>query len=142
MLSSEDVSGRWQQMALRITSARRTTDRLEDMAAWVLIAAGLLVVLFSYGVGTQFYNHGLERVRVESVERTPAEARLLSDAGANSSVSSQSSTVVASATWQDRVGAAHDGLVMVPRGLHAGAKVTIWTDVSGANVPAPMTNRD
>ena len=52
-------------MALRINSARRTTDRIEDMAAWVLIAAGLLVVLFSYGVGVQFHNQGLQRVRVE-----------------------------------------------------------------------------
>jgi hypothetical protein len=129
-------------MALRTNSARRTTDRLEDVAAWVLIAAGLLVVLFSYVGGAQFYNHGLARVQVESAQRTPTEARLLSDAGVNSSVSSQSSTVVASATWQDRVGAAHDGFVMVPRGLHAGAKVVVWTDVSGANVPAPMTNQD
>jgi hypothetical protein len=129
-------------MAMRTNSARRTTDRLEDMAAWVLIAAGLLVVLFSYGVGTQFYNHSLERVQVESAERTPAEARLLSDAELNSSVSLKSSTVMAPATWQDRVGAAHDGFVMVPRGLRAGAKLAVWTDVSGASVSAPMTNRD
>jgi len=33
-------------MALRTDSARRTIDRLEDLAAWVLIAAGLLVLLF------------------------------------------------------------------------------------------------
>jgi uncharacterized protein (DUF2164 family) len=129
-------------MAPRTNSARRTTDRMEDMAAWVLIAAGLLVLLLSYGVGAQFYNQGLERVQVESAERAPAEARLLSDAQLNSSVSSRSSTVMAPATWQDRVGAAHDGFVMVPRGLRAGGKVAIWTDVSGANVPAPMTSRD
>ena len=129
-------------MALRINSARRTTDRMEDVAAWVLIAAGLLVVLFSYGVGAQFYNQGLERAQVQSAERTPTEARLLSDAQLNASVSSTSSTVMAQATWQDRVGRAHDGFVMVPRGLRAGGKVAIWTDVSGANVPAPMTNGD
>ena len=129
-------------MALRITSARRTTDRLEDVAAWVLIAAGLLVVLFSYGVGAQLYNQGLERAQVESVQRTPTVARLLADAPLNGSVVSRSSIVVAPATWQDRFGAAHDGLVLVPRGLRAGAEVAIWTDVSGANVPAPMTNQD
>jgi hypothetical protein len=56
-------------MALRTNSAWRTTDRLEDVAAWVLIAAGLLVVLFSYGVGTQIYDHFLERVQVESATR-------------------------------------------------------------------------
>ena len=50
--------------------------------------------------------------------------------------------MVAQATWRDRVGAAHDRFVMVPRGLRAGAEVAIWTDVSGANVPAPMTNQD
>ena len=49
---------------------------------------------------------------------------------------------MAPATWQDRVGAARDGFVMVPRGLRAGGKVAFWTDGSGANVPAPMTNRD
>jgi len=129
-------------MALRTNSAWRTTDRLEDVAAWVLIAAGLLVVLFSYGVGTQIHDHFLERVQVESAERNPADARLLADAAVNSSVSSRSSTVMAPATWQDRVGTAHDGFVVVPRGLRAGAKVAVWTDVSGANVPAPMTNRD
>jgi len=128
-------------MALRITSARRTTDRMEDVAAWVLIAAGLLVVLFSYGVGAQLYNQGLERAQVESAERAPTVARLLSDAPLNGSVSSRSSIVVVPATWQAR-GAAHDGLVMAPRGLRAGAEVAIWTDVSGANVPAPMTNQD
>jgi len=40
-------------MAPHTKSARRTTDRVEDVAAWVLIAAGLLVVLFSYGIGAQ-----------------------------------------------------------------------------------------
>ena len=37
-------------MALRTDSARRTIDRLEDLAAWVLIAAGLLVLLFGLGL--------------------------------------------------------------------------------------------
>jgi len=65
-------------MALRISSARRTTDRMEDVAARVLIAAGLLVVLFSYGVGAQLCNQGLERAQVESgtrPDRGPAPLR-------------------------------------------------------------------
>jgi hypothetical protein len=81
-------------------------------------------------------------VKVESAERTPTEARLLADVEPSSSLSSRSSTVVAQATWRDRVGAAHDGFVMVPRGLRAGGKVAIWTDVSGASAPAPLTNQD
>jgi hypothetical protein len=129
-------------MALRITSARRTSDRVEDWAAWVLIAAGLLVVLFSYGFGTRFYEQSLERVRVQSADRTPTSAQLVADAKLTSSADSQSSTVMVSAMWRDRFGSSHTGLVMVPRGLHAGGKVAIWTDASGAPVFAPMTERD
>jgi hypothetical protein len=43
-------------MALRTNSVRRTTDHMEDAAAWVLVAVGLLVVLFSCGFGKQFYD--------------------------------------------------------------------------------------
>ena len=32
-------------MAVRSQPARRTTDRIESLAVWILIAAGLLVVL-------------------------------------------------------------------------------------------------
>ena len=126
-------------MALRIASARRTTDRIEDVAAWVLIAAGLLVVLFSCDVGVQIHNQSLERVRVEIAERAPTAARLLSDSRVNSSANPNSATVVVPATWHDRFGSPHNGLVMAPRGLRAGATVAIWTDSSGAMVPAPMT---
>ena len=131
-LFPDDPSGRRHHMALRTKSARRTSDRVEDLAAWVLVAAGLLVVLFSYGFGTQFYDQGLERARVESAERSPASARLLSDAQVTSSTDSRSSTVMVPVTWQDRFGSTHDGIVMVPRGLRAGGKVTLWTDGSGA----------
>jgi hypothetical protein len=31
-------------MAMRTQQARRRTDRIEDVAVWILIAAGLLVV--------------------------------------------------------------------------------------------------
>jgi hypothetical protein len=129
-------------MAPRTKPARRTTDRVEDMAAWILIAAGLLVALFSYVVGAQIYNQSLGRVQVERAERVPTSAQLLSDADVTSSVDSRSSTVMAPAIWQDRYGSTHDGLVMVPRGLRAGGKVAIWADATGANVPAPMTEQD
>jgi hypothetical protein len=129
-------------MAPHIKSARRTTDRVEDMAAWVLIAAGLLVVLFSYVIGAQVYNQSLGRVQLERAERVPTSAQLLSDADVTSSVSSRTSTVMAPAIWQDRFGSTHNGLVMVTRGLRAGGKVDIWTDAAGAKVPAPMTEQD
>ena len=82
-------------MAPHTKSARRATDRVEDVAAWVLIAAGLLVVLFSYGIGAQIYNQSLGRVQLERAERVPTSARLLSDADVTSSVDSRSSAVMA-----------------------------------------------
>jgi hypothetical protein len=129
-------------MAPHTKSIRRTTDRVEDVAAWVLIAAGLLVVLFSYGVGAQIYNQGVGRVQLERGERVPTSARLLSDADVTSSVDSRSSTVMAPVTWQDRFGSTHNDVVMVTRGLPAGGTVAIWTDATGAKVPAPMTEQD
>jgi hypothetical protein len=125
-------------MAPHTKLARRTTDRVEDMAAWVLIAAGLLVVLFSYGIGAQIYNQSLGRVQVERAERVPTSAQLLSDADVTSSVDSRTSTVMAPAIWQDRFGSTHNDLVMVTPGLRAGGKIAI----TGAKVPAPMTEQD
>jgi hypothetical protein len=128
-------------MALR-TKPARMTDRIEDVAAWVLIAAGLLVVLFSYLIGVQIHNQVQERGRVESTECTPAVARLVSDSTVIDASNASSSTVMVRATWQDRSGAPHAGLVTVPRGLRAGSTVAIWIDASGANVPAPTTAKD
>jgi hypothetical protein len=129
-------------MAPHTKSARRTTDQVEDVAAWALIAAGLLVVLFSYGIGAQIYNQSLGRAQLERTERVPTSARLLSDADVTSSVKARSSTVMAPAIWQDRLGSTHNEVVMVTRGLRAGGTVAIWTDATGAKVPAPMTEQD
>jgi len=129
-------------MAPHTKSARRTTDRVEDVAAWVLIAVGLLVILFSYGIGAQIYNQSLGRVQLERAERVPTPARLLSDADVTAYVNARSSTVMAPAIWQDRFGSTHNDLVMVARGLRAGGKIAIWTDATGAKVPAPMTEQD
>ena len=59
-------------MTLHTKPARRTTDRIEDMVAWILVAAGLLVVLLSVTVGVRVHDQLVERGRVESAMRTPA----------------------------------------------------------------------
>lgn len=129
-------------MAPRTRPARRMTDRIEDVAAWVLIAAGLLVVLFSYLIAVQVHDQVQERGRVESTERVPAVARLVSDSTVIDASNASSGTVMVGATWQDRSGAPRAGLVPAPRGLPAGSTVAIWIDASGANVPAPITGKD
>jgi hypothetical protein len=129
-------------MAMRTQPARRRTDRIEDVAVWILIAAGLLVVLLSCGIGLRVHGDLLERGRMESAARIPTVARLLADSTVINSANSTSSSVMVSATWQDPSGSPHAGLVVVPRGLHAGGTVAIWIDASGAKVPAPTSARD
>ncbi len=129
-------------MARRSKWARRTTDRIECVAARVLVAAGVLVALLSGGIGVHVHNQLLDRVRVESAGRVPAVARLLSDALVIGSPYATESTVMVPATWQDRSGSPHTDFVAAPQGLRAGSTVAIWTDPSGAQEPAPTSAGD
>lgn len=129
-------------MAVRSQPARRTTDRIESLAVWILIAAGLLVVLLSCGIGFRAHGEVLERGRMESAARTPAVARLLADSTVINFANAASSSVMVPATWQDPSGSPRTGLVAAPRGLHAGGTIAIWVDASGANVPAPTSAQD
>jgi len=126
-------------MTLHTKPARRTTDRIEDMVAWILVAAGLLVVLLSVTVGVRVHDQLVERGRVESAMRTPATARLLSGSTVIDAGNAGSSTVMVRATWQDRSGSPRTGIVAAPRGLHIDSTMAIWIDASGAQVPAPTS---
>ena len=64
-------------MALRAGRAGRWTDRVEDVAAWALLAAGLLLVLFGGVFGIGVYDRMVHQGHAESVDRTPASATLL-----------------------------------------------------------------
>jgi hypothetical protein len=77
-------------VVVRSRPARRTTDRIEDLAVWVLIAARLLVVLLSCGIGFRVHDGVLERGRMESAARTPTVARLLADSTVISSANATS----------------------------------------------------
>ncbi len=129
-------------MALREGRARRTSDRIEDVTAWVLIAAGMLVLLLSCALGARLHNQAVERGRVEATQRAPGVARLLDSAPLTGSEYAGSSPVMVPATWLDKQGVTHTGSVSAARGLRAGSSVAIWTDASGAQVPAPGSAAD
>jgi len=126
-------------MALRERRVRRTSDRIEDATAWALVAAGLLVVLLSCAVGVRFHNDAVERGRLAETQRTPGVARLLSAAPLTGSPYASGTSVMVPATWQDKLGGEHTGFVSAPPGLGAGSTVAIWTDATGAKVPAPRS---
>jgi hypothetical protein len=128
-------------MALRAGQAGRCTDRVEDLAAWVLPAAGLVLVLFGGTLGIGVYNQMIHDSHAESVDRTPVWATLLDSAPTIASTYATGPPVELHATWQDHSGMPHTGLVKAPQGWDAGSTVPIWIDPSGAAVPEPVSAR-
>jgi hypothetical protein len=125
--------------------ARRTgrwTDRVEDATAWVLLAAGLLVVLLGCVFGIGVHDRLADQARTEALDRTPAVATLLNASPTVGSDSTLSMPLWTAATWTDRSGVPHTGTVAAPPGLAAANTVGIWIDRSGAAVPEPTSDGD
>ena len=55
----------------------RWTDRVEDATAWILLAAGLLVVLLGGVFGIGVHDRLANQARAEALDRTPVDATLL-----------------------------------------------------------------
>ena len=64
-------------MASRARRTDRWTDRVEDATAWILLAAGLLVVLLAGVYGSAVHDRLTDQARAEALDRTPAVATLL-----------------------------------------------------------------
>jgi hypothetical protein len=129
-------------MVLRAGRAGRWTDRVEDVAAWVLLAAGLLVIVCGGVFGVGVYDRMVHQGQAEAVDRTPASATLRDSVPTIAYAEATGPPVDVHATWKDRWGTRHTGLVTAPQGLNAGSTVPIWIDRSGAAVPEPMSARD
>jgi hypothetical protein len=119
---------------------RRTTDRVEDAAAWVLSAAMLLVAVVAVVVGLSVHDSEAARARAESAGRVPATAVLTTDAPISTGDSAGTVRVPVTAVWTDQAGRRHTGWVAVPAGLPAGTARPVWLDRSGDVVPAPRTD--
>jgi hypothetical protein len=59
---------------------RRVTDRVEDAAAWVLIAAALLLAVLAGCVGAAVHADGLQRSATETAQRRQVAAEVLAEA--------------------------------------------------------------
>ena len=129
-------------MTLRAGRVRRWTDRVEDMAAWVLLAAGLLLAVFAGFLGIGIHDRTVQQGRTEALSRSPASATLLDSAPTIASAYANGAPVGVHATWEDRLGVTHTGVVTAPQGQEAGSTVAIWIDRSGAAVPEPISAGD
>ena len=65
-------------MAAHTKRYRRTTDRIEDVAAWVLLAAGMVLIAVSCTVGLGIGGRTADRARIDAPDRAPGVARALS----------------------------------------------------------------
>ena len=129
-------------MPLRKGRPARWTDRVEDVAAWVLLAAGLLLVLFACTSGSGVHSRMVRQGQIEALDRTATSATLLERAPLIASPYNAGAPVDVPVTWVDRWGMEHTGLVAAPQGCAKGSTLTIWIDRSGASVPEPTTSGD
>jgi len=129
-------------MASRARRPGRWTDRVEDATAWILLTAGLLMVLLAGVYGTAVHDRLTDQARAEALDRKPTVATLLNAAPTIGSDSTLSMPVEVAATWPDRAGVPHTGTVPAPQGLAADTTVQIWIDRSGAPVPEPTSDGD
>ena len=129
-------------MALHRGRPDRWTDRVEDLASWVLLAAGLLLVLFACTTGIGIHDRLVQPGRAESLDRTPTSATLLERAPTLASPYSEGAPVAVNAIWDDRQGVERTGLVSAPEGLAKGSTLQIWIAQSGAPVLKPTTSGD
>jgi hypothetical protein len=93
---------------------RRVTDRVEDLVAWVLTAAALLVVVLACLTGLVVHGREAERVDVGSGSRSQARAVLLEDAASTTDAA------------------------VVSRSARAGSEIVVWIDAAGKIAAPPL----
>ena len=96
-------------MAVRTPRLRRTTDRVEDLTAWLLLATGMVLTLISCAFGVRLHDQLIEQGRAEASERTPGVAQLIDAAPRVPSGYAAGSPVMVAATWRDQLRCATHG---------------------------------
>lgn len=121
---------------------RRPTDRVEDAVAWLLVAAGLLLVLLIGSVVGAVYQDGLERVSAERSGRHQVPAELLAvPESAGPTLGRAGRVESRTARWVDPQGRPHTGRVTVTPGTarDAQGRLLIWVDDTGRTTRPPAT---
>lgn len=121
----------------------RGTDRVEDVLVWLLMSAGLVLLVGSWTLGLSVQMRMGERAGTESLTRTEVRAVLLE--AAPSSISGPASAgppVRAAARWIGVDGEPHTGRVEAVSGARAGSGVTVWVDRDGTVTTPPTSAAD
>ena len=119
---------------------RRRTDRVEDGAAWLLTAAGLLLLLFGALTGVGVHAAIVERGRVAEQQLVRVDAVLLADGLLD--VGAPGVAAPRAAKYVDAAGQAHEVVLPGVGRVPAGSSVPIWVDRAGRLTAAPPTGVD
>jgi hypothetical protein len=114
---------------------RRPTDRVEDLVAWLLAAAGLLTLVLAGAVAGAVHGDGVARSVTEVAQRHDAVAELVTHPGPLSG-----RYQVGVARWTTADGTVHTGRVPVTA-VRPGTdgRMRIWIDAAGALSRPPTT---
>jgi hypothetical protein len=118
---------------------RRTTDRVEDAAAWLLCTLGLLSLLGALIAGVRVHSVETEHGRIESAERSLVQGVLLESVPYDLSggETGPQAPVAVATRYVDLQGVAHVAPVEVRGPMEAGTSVPVWVDRSDRVCPAP-----
>ena len=121
---------------------RRSTDWLEDIAAWLLSAFAVLGLGVALAVGMSEVAAGMQHARNEAAARFPAVATLAVDAplAAESSTGMPQLRIPATVSWTGPDGTPRVGEAVVGVGTRAGATVPIWLTADGQLTSAPLSS--
>jgi hypothetical protein len=116
---------------------RRSTDRAEDLAAWLLVSLGLLAALGAVLVGHSTYGAALDRGGIGGA--APVRAVLLADAVPGPSPADQRAPALRQVpvVWTSADGVEHTDELAVRPPARAGTEVAAWLDRDGRVVASP-----
>jgi hypothetical protein len=114
---------------------RRATDRIEDLVAWLLVAAALLMILLAITVATAVHRNGVQRAALEMAHRHQISAELIARPAAVTG-----RYQVGTARWTTPDGAPRIGRVPITAiRPDTNGTVRIWVDDDGAPSRPPST---
>jgi hypothetical protein len=117
---------------------RRVTDRVEDLAAWVLTAGALLVVVGACLTGVAVYRDEPARVGQDPGSMSHTRVVLLEDAVVATGEYGMHHLLPTPVRWVDRFGSEHTGSVVMTRSAPAGTEVVVWVDATGKIAGPPL----
>jgi hypothetical protein len=111
---------------------------VEDLVAWLLTGAVLLVFVITAVTGLSVHGREAERVELETRSTSQTSAVLLQDVRVVAGDHGERMPARARARWTDGDGREHAGVVVVTRSQPAGAEVDVWIDAAGEITSPPV----